>query len=83
MLAASLLFGFATTLVAIVLSDVSTRRYLRLRDLTVLVAVALVENIGYRQLNSWWGLVGTVQAFTGKGGWGPMTRRAFTAQSSR
>lgn len=83
MLAASLLFGFATTLVAIVLSDLSTRRYRGLRDLALLVAAAFVENFGYRQLNAWWGCVGTVQAMTGTGGWGPMTRRAFTAQSSR
>ena len=54
-----------------------TRRYLRGRDLALLLAVAVLENCGYRQLNSWWGCVGTVQAVTGKGGWGPMTRRAF------
>jgi cellulose synthase/poly-beta-1,6-N-acetylglucosamine synthase-like glycosyltransferase len=83
MLAGSLLFGFATTLIAIVLSDVSTRRYQRVSDLVVLIGVALVENLGYRQLVAWWGWVGTVQAMTGTGGWGPMTRRAFTEQSSR
>ncbi len=77
MLAASILFGAATTLVSVVLSDVSTRKYLRLRDLGLIVASAILENAGYRQLNSWWGCVGTVQAMTGKGGWGPMTRKAF------
>ena len=29
------------------------------------------------QLVSWWGCVGTVQAMTGKSGWGVMKRRAF------
>ncbi len=77
MLAASILFGAATTLVSVFLSDVSTRKYLRPRDLALLVASAILENAGYRQLNSWWGCVGTVQAMTGKGGWGPMTRKAF------
>ncbi len=77
MLAASILFGAATTLVSVFLSDVSTRKYLRLRDLALLVASAILENAGYRQLNSWWGCVGTVQAMTGKGGWGPMKRKAF------
>ena len=77
MLAASILFGAATTLVSVFLSDVSTRKYLRLRDLGLIVASAILENAGYRQLNSWWGCVGTVQAMTGKGGWGPMTRKAF------
>jgi hypothetical protein len=43
----------------------------------VLVVVAIVESFGYRQLNSWWGCVGTVRALTGRGGWGAITRRAF------
>jgi cellulose synthase/poly-beta-1,6-N-acetylglucosamine synthase-like glycosyltransferase len=79
LLAVSFLFGAAVTLVAIFLSDLATRRYLRGRDLALLIAAAILENLGYRQLNSWWGCVGTVQAITGKGGWGPMTRRAFGA----
>ena len=77
LLAASVLFGAATTLVSVFLSDVSTRKYMRLRDLGLIVACAILENAGYRQLNSWWGCVGTVQAMTGKGGWGTMTRKAF------
>jgi len=77
MTAVSLLFGAATTLVAVFLSDVGTGRYLRTRDLGILLAAAILENVGYRQLNAWWGCVGTAQAITGKRGWGPMTRRAF------
>jgi len=77
LIAASVLFGAATTLTAVILSDLGTRRYLAGRDLALLCAAAVLENLGYRQLNSWWGCVGTVQAITGKGGWGPMTRRAF------
>ena len=77
MMAVSLLFGAATTFVAVFLSDVGTGRYLRTRDLGILIAAAILENVGYRQLNAWWGCVGTAQAITGKGGWGPMTRRAF------
>jgi hypothetical protein len=59
------------------LSDVGTRRYLRSRDLAQLLAAAVLENFGYRQLNSWWGCVGTAQAVTGRGKWEPLTRRAF------
>jgi cellulose synthase/poly-beta-1,6-N-acetylglucosamine synthase-like glycosyltransferase len=75
----TIMFGTAVTLLAVLLSDVATRRYMRGGDLVRLVAVVLIECVGYRQLNSWWGCVGTVQALTGKGGWGPMTRRAFTS----
>jgi cellulose synthase/poly-beta-1,6-N-acetylglucosamine synthase-like glycosyltransferase len=79
MVAVSVLFGTATTLLAVILSDVATRRYMRGTDLFLLVAAVLLENCGYRQVNAWWGCVGTVQALTGKGGWGPMKRRAFEA----
>jgi len=75
----TMMFGAAVTLLAVLLSDVATRRYMRGGDLVRLVAVVLIECVGYRQLNSWWGCVGTVQALTGKRGWGPMTRRAFTS----
>jgi cellulose synthase/poly-beta-1,6-N-acetylglucosamine synthase-like glycosyltransferase len=77
LLAVSFLFGAATTLVAVFLSDVGTRRYLRSRDLAQLIAAAVLENFGYRQLNSWWGCVGTIQALTGRGSWEPLARRAF------
>lgn len=77
LIAVSLLFGWASTLLAVLLSDVATRRYMTGHDLLLLVVVALVENLGYRQLVSWWGCVGTLQAITGKGGWGVMKRRAF------
>ena len=77
LMAVTLLLGTAVTLVAVLLSDVATRRYMRGGDLARLVAVVLVECVGYRQLNAWWGCVGTVQAITGKGGWGVMKRTAF------
>jgi cellulose synthase/poly-beta-1,6-N-acetylglucosamine synthase-like glycosyltransferase len=77
LLVVSLLFGASVTLLAVLLSDVATRRYLRGRDLPLLMIVAVLENCGYRQLNAWWGCVGTVQAWSGGGEWGAMKRRAF------
>jgi cellulose synthase/poly-beta-1,6-N-acetylglucosamine synthase-like glycosyltransferase len=77
MVAASMLFGAAVTLLAVLLSDATSRQYARGRDLMLLVAVAILESFGYRQLNALWACVGTVRALTGKGGWGPMKRRAF------
>ena len=73
----SVLFGWATTLLAIFMSDLTARRYLRNRDVALLCAAALLENVGYRQLNAWWGCVGTIHALTGKSGWGTIRRRAF------
>jgi cellulose synthase/poly-beta-1,6-N-acetylglucosamine synthase-like glycosyltransferase len=69
LLAVSLLFGAARTFVAVILSDLGTRRYMRSRDLGILFAAAILENFGYHQLNTWWSCVGTVQAIMGTGGW--------------
>jgi cellulose synthase/poly-beta-1,6-N-acetylglucosamine synthase-like glycosyltransferase len=82
LIAVSLLFGWAATLLAVLLSDIATRRYMRGRDLAMLVIIAVLENLGYRQLNSWWSCVGTMQAMTGKGGWGAMRRRAFEGRNT-
>jgi cellulose synthase/poly-beta-1,6-N-acetylglucosamine synthase-like glycosyltransferase len=71
------LLGTAVSMTAVLLNDVATRRYMTGGDLTRLVVIALIENYGYRQLNTWWGFVGTVQSLTGKRGWGSMKRRAF------
>jgi cellulose synthase/poly-beta-1,6-N-acetylglucosamine synthase-like glycosyltransferase len=71
------LLGTSVTMLAILLHDVATRRYLGTGDLATLVLVGLMENYGYRQLSTWWGTVGTVQALRGTGGWGTMKRRQF------
>jgi len=71
------LFGVAVTLLAVLLNDVTSRRYMRAGELALLLAIAILESFGYRQLNSLWGCVGTVQAMTGKGGWGSMKRKTF------
>ena len=77
MVVVSVLFGITATLLAVLLSDIATRRYMRGRDLVLLLAVVILENCGYRQLISWWGCIGTVQSLSGKGGWGVIKRRAF------
>jgi cellulose synthase/poly-beta-1,6-N-acetylglucosamine synthase-like glycosyltransferase len=78
LLYATLFFGTAVTLLAVILNDVITRQYMRGRDLLILVAAAVFENFGYRQINSCWQCVGTVQALMGRGGWGVMKRRTFS-----
>src|SRR4029450_1662127 len=70
LLLASLLFGAAATLTAVLLNDIATNRYMRGRDLGLLCVVALLENCGYRQLNVWWACVGTVQALRKRHEWG-------------
>jgi len=83
LVAASIFSGVAATLFALFLSDMATRRYMRGRDLLLLLAAGFVENMGYRQVNAWWGCVGTVQAITGAaGGWGAIKRRPFEGEQA-
>jgi cellulose synthase/poly-beta-1,6-N-acetylglucosamine synthase-like glycosyltransferase len=82
LIAVSVLFGVAATLVAVFLNDVVTRRYMGGSDLVLLVVAAILENCGYRQLNSWWSSVGTVRTMTGRGEWGLMKRRVFEGQKT-
>jgi cellulose synthase/poly-beta-1,6-N-acetylglucosamine synthase-like glycosyltransferase len=77
MVTVSVLFGLSVTMLSVLMNDVTSRRYMRGPDLVLLIAAAIFESVGYRQLNSVWGCIGTFQAMTGKGGWGVMKRRAF------
>jgi cellulose synthase/poly-beta-1,6-N-acetylglucosamine synthase-like glycosyltransferase len=82
LVAVALLSGMASTFFAVLLSDLTTRRYMRGRDLRLLMLVALVEGVGYRQLNAWWGCVGTWQAIVGVQGWGAIKRREFEGEQA-
>lgn len=42
-----------------------------------LFLVGIVENFGYRQLNTLWRIRGTLSGIMGKKGWGAMTRKGF------
>ena len=77
MIAVSAFLGVSVTLFAVLMSDVTMQRYAQGHDLALLVAIAILESFGYRQINSAWGWLGTMQAMSGTSGWGTMKRRAF------
>lgn len=76
-LGVSVFLGGALTLAAIVESEMSSRRYQRPSDLARLFGLALVENLGYRQLTLWWRLKGTISALRGVEAWGESVRKGF------
>ncbi len=52
--------------------------YTRQRDLFTLLVAMVIENIGYRQLNSWWRVLGTWKWLRGQPQvWGVMTRKGL------
>jgi cellulose synthase/poly-beta-1,6-N-acetylglucosamine synthase-like glycosyltransferase len=79
-LSVAIVFGGVLSLAAVALEELSFRRYPRVLDLVRLFALALLENFGYRQLNAWWRLKGTVSALRGVQSWGHMTRKGFNVE---
>ena len=72
-------FGVALSVGALALEESELHRFPRTRDLLVLTGAAILENLGYRQLNQLWRLQGTLQWLRGAQNWGEMTRKGFKA----
>jgi len=78
-LAVAFVFGMALSFAAIGLEELSFRRYARWRDLVSLLGVAITENLGYRQLSTYWRIRGMVSKLGGATAWGAMERQGFRA----
>jgi hypothetical protein len=69
--------GMVVSVSALLLEELSFHIYPKSVHTLCLFAVALVENLGYRQLNSIWRLIGLLRWIAGtKATWGQMTRVA-------
>lgn len=73
----SFVLGMALSFFAVVLEELSFKRYPRFRDLMQLFALSLLESFGYRQLNAWWRIRGVYSFLTGNKEWGKMQRKGF------
>jgi YaiO family outer membrane protein len=75
---AAVVYGALISVTAVILEEVSFRKYPRLLDLLRLSLYGVLENFGYRQLTMWWRLRGSFDYLRGSDRWGPMVRRGFT-----
>ena len=69
--------GILLSMLALMLEELSFRRYGRARDRALLVLWAVLENLGYRQLTVWWRLRGIASYLRGKKSWGKVHRKGF------
>lgn len=68
-------FGVLMSLFSLILEELTFRTYTSKRALLKLILVAILENFGYRQINSWWRVRGLWQWARGrKHNWGTMKR---------
>ncbi|HSP14052.1 MAG TPA: YaiO family outer membrane beta-barrel protein [Thermoanaerobaculia bacterium] len=78
-LVVSVLFGMLLSMSAVVLEELTQRRYPAPGDVARLFFAAVIENLGFRQLLTIWRTRGLIDGLRGKQGWGAMERRGFTA----
>jgi cellulose synthase/poly-beta-1,6-N-acetylglucosamine synthase-like glycosyltransferase len=74
---AAVVYGTLISVASVMLEEVSFRRYPRLSDLLVLSCCGIIENFGYRQLTTWWRVIGVVGFLRGSQAWGKMKRKGF------
>jgi cellulose synthase/poly-beta-1,6-N-acetylglucosamine synthase-like glycosyltransferase len=75
----SVIYGVLFSVGAVVLEEISFRRYPRMRDLITLLILGVVENFGYRQITVWWRVKAFWDYFRGVKSWGAMTRVGFSS----
>jgi cellulose synthase/poly-beta-1,6-N-acetylglucosamine synthase-like glycosyltransferase len=73
--------GILLSASGMLLEEMSFHIYPRRRDLALLAVIVIIENFGYRQLNSWWRLNGLIKwAMRSKGQWGAMKRKGWASK---
>ena len=82
LLAVAIGMGILLPVNGLLLEAMSFRVYNRRCDMAILFAVAVAENLGYRQLNTLWRVRGTWQWLSGrKHQWGAMKRSGRWGQA--
>lgn len=77
-LAVSFVFGIAISVGSLVLEEQQLQRVTRTSELIALTIAAVLENFGYRQLNSIWRVLGCWDWMSGARAWGEMKRKGFS-----
>lgn len=79
-LVVAIIYGMLFSVGAVLLEEISFRRYPRPFDLVKLVLFGLLENLGYRQLIVVWRLIAFIDYARGVRAWGAMQRKGFAAR---
>ena len=77
-------FGVLISVMSLALEQDEVERFSRPQDLWLVLLTAMLENFGYRQLNSIWRIRGFYQHFSGMTPtWGKMERKGFKVSSEQ
>lgn len=67
---------------SLAIEEAELRRFPKASDLVILALAAVLENFGYRQMNSLWRVRGLWQWTRGVQSWGEMPRKGFRAKAA-
>ncbi|MDB4906437.1 MAG: hypothetical protein JWO05_1221 [Gemmatimonadetes bacterium] len=76
----AIMYGSLLSFWAIILEELSFRRYPSLKDLMWMSIFAIAESFGYRQMTVWFRLQAFWKFFRKEHSWGTMTREGFAAR---
>lgn len=79
----AIMFGMVLSAAAVALEEMTFRRYTQSRDLAQLFAIALLENLGFRQLVTFWRARGILSWLRQHRHWGEIERKGFEQRDSR
>ena len=80
--AVSVGYGALLSFWTVLLEQMTFRRYRDAHDFWRMLAFALLENVGYRQLTAWWRLKAFYNFAKGERGWGKMVREGFRGSTA-
>lgn len=69
--------GMVLSITSVFCEELSFRRYPTIGNVATMTLYAFLENIGYRQIHSWWRLRGLFDYVKGNKQWGVMVRKGF------
>ncbi len=75
---AAVLLGMILSVSSVLCEEFTFRRYPNIGDVATLTGYAFLENIGYRQIHTWWRLKGLIDFVRGDKRWGEMLRKGFS-----
>jgi len=79
-LASSILLGVLLSLTSLLFEEMTFRKYENTKDIILLSFYAILENFGYKQLNSIWRFIGLYKLITRNEDWGFQERSSFNEE---
>jgi cellulose synthase/poly-beta-1,6-N-acetylglucosamine synthase-like glycosyltransferase len=79
----AVVFGILLSLFSILLEEFSARRYPHLKDIMIIMAFGLLENVLYRQWLTFIRAKAFIDLAVGKHEWGEMEKRGFSLESQK